>query len=438
MESRRIIGSSEFSLASSIRESASVAARLEESLSSQESAELTLHRALSVRSVVSTSSSLARWDQEAADEAAEAPSRATFHFIGRGSFGFVFEHPGTPSVLKLEQFPVTESGPEDEGNQRSLTRTTALWDEMLAHKAFSDAFDKFAFLGIDVRIPEIHDFIAVSREEWWEKNAGRFPKDTNITRQNILRTERIFPVSQPVREALIDLYSPESLSKDTAKKNPNNKACLIRLYMGRVSRPPRFFNMRNFPLCWDQMEHLSLETDVFARAMAQTLAVAHWEAGLDARDVEFVLGSSPEYVRHSIPPLPELQAMEKNTDLLRPSGRSDGYNFMKRAIHVWCLDFNQCRFISRDQAGMQACVDAYFLNDPYFPRPDNEQMWNVFSSSYLETSTKVLQHRIAIDMGPRSRDVDARALIMDLPSLFVQGIEARFARRKPTESETSI
>lgn len=48
------------------------------------------------------------------------------------------------------------------------------------------------------------------------------------------------------------------------------------------------------------MEDLGLDTQTFALAMANALAIMHWQAKIDAADVEFVLGGpSSEAEDHS-------------------------------------------------------------------------------------------------------------------------------------------
>lgn len=135
-----------------------------------------------------------------------------------------------------------------------------------------------------------------------------------------------------------------NLINPNPKNNNNDTPCLVRLYLGRTFRPhnrsrssttnrPRsllspfpFHNMRNFPLCVDQMIHLGLDAPALTSTIAQTLALAHWHAGIDARDIEFVLGApSSSLDRYSVPSLAELHEMEKNTDF---SGRRpQGYEF---------------------------------------------------------------------------------------------------------------
>ena len=78
----------------------------------------------------------------------------------------------------------------------------------------------------------------------------------------------------------------------------DNRNCLFRIYLGRRAtnrtRPASRFGLRNFPLHVNEVEELKLDTAMCARMMAQTLAILHWAAEIDANDVEFVLGGSLE------------------------------------------------------------------------------------------------------------------------------------------------
>jgi hypothetical protein len=417
----------ELSMPESVRQNASLAARSIEVLSLGDPPAVTLKKALSVRSVVSTSSELARRNQEASQD----PYLQTLHLIGKGSFGMVFEHTGTTSVLKVEQYPidsVAESIPkEGSSSAPDIIRSNALWNEMMSHKRLSQAFEKLSHLQVSVHIPQVRDFITPERREWWEEDGWRFPANVNISAEqprNILRTQRIFPVPQVVREVLIDQYCPANLNKEQEKRNPNNKACLIRLYLGRKSRSSKFFNMRNFPLCRDQMESLDLDIDYIAKGMAQTLAIAHWEAGIDARDVEFVLGSAPLATRSHVPNVEDLETMPENTDLRMGKTIGTELNFMKRSLHMWCLDFNQCRKITKDEAGIETCFQAYRDNDPYFPRPSEEHLWQIFKDNYLQTSRAIVEHRI-----DRGSIRDLNVSFRDLPALFPARIEKHYLEK---------
>ena len=315
-------------------------------------------------------------------------------------------------------------------NSHAGDANETLWFEARSHTAIYEAFKAMASLGISVHIPRIFDWIGPTRKEWWQENRGNFPtNDTLHHFENypaVLKAERIFPVPEIVRNSLTELYCPERI-RETAKADKANTDSLVRLYLGknRSERPSMFFSLRNFMLHKNQMENLDLDTKVFAQAMAQTLAVMHWVARVDARDVEFVLGSAPTEVHTTFPTKEQMDRTKPGTEVWVPVR---GFNSHKRLIHIWCLDFNQCRRIDADKEGVKQCVEAFFLNDPYYPRPGDENLWHTFKKEYLNTAEQALHLSLDLQL-PQSRDVK-QILENQLPSRFIFEVEAKWAERQ--------
>lgn len=145
----------------------------------------TLKRFLSVRSVISTTSSTAEQYQAAV-------GRVTpFREIGTGSIGKVFEHPGTIWAYKL---PL-------------LDKSDKLWNNYVMHVRVQDSFDKLGNLSGLVEIPRCAWF-ASPESEFWSDNLDLFPSTQEFPRKprQVLCMERIFPLPQPVRETLIDIF----------------------------------------------------------------------------------------------------------------------------------------------------------------------------------------------------------------------------------------
>ncbi|KAF2737693.1 hypothetical protein EJ04DRAFT_591237, partial [Polyplosphaeria fusca] len=209
---------------------------------------------------------------------------------------------------------------------------------------------------------------------------------------------------------------------DDIKKSAPNKDCLVRLYLGkrRNRHVSRFFQLRNFSLHLDQMEELALNVKEFAVHIADALTVMHWAVKTDANDVEFVLGSAPD--RTALPEriLPktytaaELRKMKPNT-----STWADHFDDFKHSTtHIWMLDFNRCEEFTPDEAGMQQIVQAFFQNDPYFPRPpaelpQDQELWDTFAARYLEFSASLVEQEIK-----------------DLPNRFIELAVLEQAKRK--------
>ncbi|KAI1613603.1 zinc finger protein-domain-containing protein [Exophiala viscosa] len=229
---------------------------------------------------------------------------------------------------------------------------------------------------LSVCAPRWPKFIKNDDQNWWDMNLARFR--TGYTACNVLCSERIPPLPQDVRDRLIDRYCPPA-SIATIKAEESNRDCLVRPYLGRrkfqieARTAPILhrFSMRNYPLHLNKAEDLQLPILEYAHAMAETLAMMHWVANIDANDIEFVLGAVPtqKEIAHNV------------------------YSHEIFGIHaLWVLDFDCCKPLTMDDAGIEQAAEAFMRNDPYFPRPTiNEQspdntLWIEFRDRYLECS----------------------------------------------------
>jgi hypothetical protein len=256
---------------------------------------------------------------------------------------------------------------EDGGPGRSLT------NDFNMHVKTSESITHFK-LTTPLLIPKCYGLINDTDDAWWRENLSKFPP--GYTRCKSLISERIPAFSRPVRERLVDNFCPSELA-DFIKSNPGDADSLVRPYLGRrrIIRPSRFrrFSLRNYPLHLDQMELLGLPTESYARAMAEALALMHWGANVDGNDVEFVLA----------PPRGGEGSRQRpfSSDVLGTHA-------------IWMLDFDCCRSMSLDLAGVEQACNAFFKNDPFFPRPsstsEDQQLWTVFHQKYLETSKSVV------------------------------------------------
>ncbi len=120
--------------------------------------------------------------------------------------------------------------------------------------------------------------------------------------------------------------------------------------------------------------------------MADALAIMHWEARIDAADVEFVLGGDPCRAQEPLPAVAKLKLSKEDS-----STGVDAVQGQAAATHLWPLDFNQCQPLSMDQEGVDQAVKWFFDNDAYYPRVPaatgctDEGLWETFAK-YLETS----------------------------------------------------
>ncbi|KAK3319982.1 hypothetical protein B0T19DRAFT_404513 [Cercophora scortea] len=209
---------------------------------------------------------------------------------------------------------------------------------------------------------------------------------------NALYTSHIPPLSKHVRDALVELYCPVE-KRDSVHADPANIDCLVRVYLGRRRRigapaPPNFA-LRNYNLHLDQMVDLGLPVVRLAAAMGEALADMHWGANVDAFDVEFVLGG----------PAPDPDSAPSRSGV--------------RVADLWLLDFNLCSVFDvekvHENGKLSELVDhlvyAYFANDPYYPRPTQDDgsggrvgvvnvdllVWNAFKKEYLGRSREIFR-----------------------------------------------
>lgn len=341
------------------------------------STEEQLSRMLSLGTEISTTSSFANRVQEALGK------RAVYRAIGAGTCGKVFELAGTTTVFKLAN-TVDDSG---------------LWNDYKMHARVAEAFSNAPSIH-GLRIPNIYYYITASDEEWWAEQKDDFPEEYGIEPRSVLCTERILPLPKQTRDNLINAFCPENI-KDAARAAPANKDCLARVYLGKREekriKPLSVFSLRNFNLNLDRIERVGMQdTENIANLMGRGLAIMHWKAGIDADDVEFVLGSTPTYPikslsYHEIASLPDTPQSTGRGETNNPA------NFKRRATQLWLLDFNKCKDITRDEAGVKQAIRSFFRNDPYFPRPCAEadtagaKLWEQFVEGYLDTSNTVLQ-----------------------------------------------
>ena len=182
---------------------------------------------------------------------------------------------------------------------------------------------------------------------------------------------------------------------------------------GQSPVPAELFSLRNFEADLSTLDELQLEKAHHAQAMAICLAEMHWNVKIDAADVEFVLGSAPE----------QLTLKPAQLDILPPRTDSESsLNFRKRTVHLWLLDFNQCKQISMDDAGVNQAVTAFWQNDPHYPRPcppghPDEDLWRIFKDCYLKHS---------------SRKVNSKSQGKDLARQFIDGVVAEAIKRAST------
>ncbi|KAI9155764.1 Protein of unknown function DUF3669, zinc finger protein [Paramyrothecium foliicola] len=243
---------------------------------------------------------------------------------------------------------------------------------------------------LEINIPWLHQWVSPESKDFWAQSGLLFPNNVDA-KSYALVSQRIFPVPEPVREAIVDALCPAAIKKHKQQflARSENKNCLVRLYLGRRDTFKSKTNLpniklQNFPLHVNEMEALQLDCTIFARTMAQTLAFLHWKVGVDGNDIEFILGSSPAVL--NLPRRNETRTLDKLS-----LARRFPMDFAHRSLEIWLIDFNQCAYFEDDSAGLQKLVNAFVWNDPYYPRPgpngsNDQKLWAVFRQRYLEVS----------------------------------------------------
>ncbi|KAK0702735.1 hypothetical protein B0H67DRAFT_604450 [Lasiosphaeris hirsuta] len=321
-----------------------------------------IQRSLSVKTVVSTSSSFAQCCQQAVGQ----PHLQQIVQIGAGM------QVGRSIAMKKEFL----------GN---ATLTTNLLHEYSLHRAVIQAFDCYDdTIRSDVRVPQLFDVIHATDDRFWSENLVKF-LSVYRTRTDMVQMERILPLPKVVRKALIAHFYPhndnaplDSVALGSILNDTPNKHCLARIYLGRENGmlTREGFSLRNFPLYLKPMQELGLDVVGLASAMGKAFAIMHWGAGVNGDDVEFVLGSSTV------------------------GGEEGGnLNFQHRAIRFYLLDFGQCDFVnfSGDQDEVyQAFKGAMVTGDNQLFIPHYEksrELYAVFKAGYMDAAQVILKER---------------------------------------------
>ena len=161
--------------------------------------------------------------------------------------------------------------------------------------------------------------------------------------------------------------------------------------------------------------------------MADALAAMHWEAEIDANDVEFVLGS-PRQSPQASPLLPSSAIARMRYDTCTrwrdPSALLSEYTHASEdsgpsQLELWLLDFDCCGIMTLDDEGIEKATSAFFRNDPYFPRPCSSgsrdyELWECFRLRYL-VSSKVISQRRYMDASWAEKFIERLVAQSELP-----------------------
>lgn len=154
--------------------------------------------------------------------------------------------------------------------------------------------------------------------------------------------ESLVPTSYPFK--VFDSQKSEDLTLSSA--TPDTEA------------PWRLFTLCNIILHLDQMEFLELNANYSAQLIGRHIGRHSLEGKFDGPDIiEFVLGSASTTVRRWLDRYDFI-----NNKALAQSTWKKSMNmtsFTNPMAHLWVLDFNQCRHLSMDDAGIEYAVKAF-------------------------------------------------------------------------------
>ncbi|KAH7558755.1 hypothetical protein BM1_04892 [Bipolaris maydis] len=319
-----------------------------------------------------------------------SPARANHIEVGRGQCGTVLVLNDTDCVIKIPNSP----SKEDE-----------LFTDYQIHYSVYSALAPLTSLNISVPRPEA--WIMRENTTWFSTDSCFLIGIPSLPNYGLI-SKRTLSVPLCFREDIVDLLCPEAIKTIKTKflARHENKDCLVRIYLGRRSctsqREAGNIRLRNFPLHVNEMKGLQLRPESYAVTMAQTLALLHWKVGIDANDVEFVLGGG-HIISSSYPSEQEVRSATKHT-----AGRLHVPNLRNQQTSMWLLDFNQCQRFEYYADGEARCkevikklVEGFWFNDPYYPRPnatdeEDKKLWHVFAEHYLKMSAELVSHH-----GPR-------------------------------------
>ncbi|EQL00678.1 hypothetical protein G6O67_000924 [Ophiocordyceps sinensis] len=330
-----------------------------------------LQRCLSVRSVISTSSSFAvRYG-----EAASRPPQQLVE-IGIGLQGVILEQGGKQLVFKKELAHI-------------VSHPSFIWNvqhEHLLHLRVIAAFDRYCeAVGCLVRVPRVFDLILPSDEQFWADMLPKLPEPFR-QRTTTITMERLLPLPKVVRRALVREFSAipdlDDDKVDGILAMVPNKHCLARTCLGVQDRLVHHdkFTLRNMPLWLKRMQLLAMDTHTIASQLGMAYALMHWGACIDGDDVEFVLGTSA---------LPSTTGAAAQGEQTIPG-------FQHRAVGLYLIDFGQC-----SEVDLSDDVDVVYqrfrgimvtgTSQDYIPHchktPD---LFAEFARAYVDAGNKIL------------------------------------------------
>lgn len=322
-----------------------------------------LQCSLSVKSVISTSSSFAKRSQQASSR----PELQAIAQIGEGLQGAIFERMGHPLVLKKEK----------PGNDMKKSN---LIHEYSMHSAVKQNFELYEDIVEDVIcVPSLARIIQ-KEDPLVQSYVSSFPPSYR-THTTLVEMERILPLPKVARKAIITQFhpSPTQSTVNSILNEASNKHCLARTYLGKKkgSFGVENFSLRNFPLDLTSLMRLRIDVDFLATAMGTAYGVMHWGAGVNGDDVEFVLGTSAVSPEATAPP-----------------------DIQHRQVGLYLLDFGQCEQIDLSEDDVEFVYQRFKGtmvtgdNQLFIPNClDSPELYQTFKKAYIATGQAILTRK---------------------------------------------
>lgn len=163
----------------------------------------------------------------------EGESTQPYRRIGQGFCGSVWSCPQVPSASD-DSSSTTAIKREDGGPGRFLR------NDYHMHQLILQSLERCPEELRVFTVPRFHAFIPQSHPGWDDGRVlGRFP--AGYTSCNVLFSERIPPMPEPIQKLLVDKFcpkTPESLTSQICA-DEQNQDCLVRPYLGRTKHGPR-------------------------------------------------------------------------------------------------------------------------------------------------------------------------------------------------------
>ncbi|KAM0346068.1 hypothetical protein ACHAPU_005829 [Fusarium lateritium] len=265
-----------------------------------------------------------------------------------------------------------------------------LWLDYSMSKHICDIFTTLNINGVN--FPNFNSFMPRDNSQVWADMHQEYQFSTNA-----YLSERIPSIPKSLQISLKRAFTKE-LDYTATTNELARHDCLVPLYFGSLEGSTEHSgddSPYNFELHLNHMIKLGIGRPLYfaiVRDMATALAALHWAAGTAANGVKFVLGGPRERQR--------LDATIAGHD----------------QVCLWALNLEKVACIPLRAEGVAMAVDAYMNNDPYYPRPFQQDptakyVWLVFKEAYLSVSSMIF--------GP------CRTCRHRLPVLFIKGIEDR-------------